>query len=1134
MSFLSRQFAKDGSRGTEFWNKISPPHQAQLLHQKALDKDLEALKTKSIKQSYGHPATDSSDDVFKVTCKEDFVPKTQRMRKLEDGFDQWNAPDLTQVARLTLGESLPSGAALVVRKGAEEDDDEPCQIMLISMPVITRPDEHDTDAFGAPVLGDIFDDYLSLQYVMDPSKSGHCMLGSVSGETFSAPIDGTREDFAEALLPVMMCDGSAISKKPLNGESWQIIFLPHMAECPVGFVWPYDVGFDKFKESVNGRGLFTGFNHLLNTREDTFRAWFDVVAQNPLAFAVPVVSALPMWGVFPSEDHPHGGAELQDVDLLAPFQEQQERFLRGQFSERILRGAPSDDPIVEIARCHYKVYLTRIAQCYPIALGIQLPPERQAFVTQLFPNLGNWGSPNEGDPDWSRLFTLDTTQIPRSYARYGSKSLPTKAKHGGTYKQARLVLPGGGESFADFLQVVEEAEDTEVEYIPTPPPPPRQAVTPTTRGNSNSTSVNVSPPIGNTHPWDRQDEEIPFDPTDDGDGVVNEGSGGAPREGRRVITPAIQRTKRSVDRESHAPIQQRFHPAWASPSPAKRPRGPTGYYNTPRQEPVERTAQRRSPVPPQQFQGLGDYLAQELYTNTGLPYPELRSSRRGYALVKTASILTEVARQKCPSELMLAGFLLASVIPDTNPIRTTIPPSIKEPGEFLCFGLPTASGRACMTGYDHGNNGQDATVRLANAIRYRARRTVGPFAGIGLPPEPVWISALTSDFVSRGYDIMKWNMDPQQPLFLEDKRFSILSFLPLLSSEYSSATIPADGLTWKQAKQLGMLVYYFFSMLGVNTPLREGNDYDDAYFHGSVFGDKLLLICRIVQNGALEALWATRALNCTNLYISDLSELLSIMKKFVEHRVGMQMDGCGIQEVTSYHDDTDVFMAVPSTMEGGGFEASTVFLTAKLDEYHNHVYAAWSKARFNKDELIYSTKCVSVFLRPTMESKSSAGRGIELEKIQQGKGRGKDSQEGKSIPFNNQTPPMAWTASRQSSDGGRLKPIQTLLRSVRVARGEFPKIVHPTGTSGKILFPLCLNSSFEGSCRCQDVSSCIAPARGRYKEKARLHLDLSDSKWSSSNYPEENWEPLVTFIKKHSADIQPTAALKALTPGTDW
>jgi hypothetical protein len=207
-------------------------------------------------------------------------------------------------------------------------------------------------------------------------------------------LNADRATFGESLLPVIMSKGSAVGKKPLNGNSWQILFFPHMAECPVGVIWKASTSLADLQSSVtNGNDkVFGGFTHLLKTRKKVVEAWLTAVNTNPAAFAVPVHSALPLWSTFPTVANPDG-TNLRDVTSVAIYQEQQDRFLRCHYSEMMFRRSPPRNWADKIPRFEYKMYIQRVEDCYPLSLGALLPATRQAFVTSMFPPTVGWDHP---------------------------------------------------------------------------------------------------------------------------------------------------------------------------------------------------------------------------------------------------------------------------------------------------------------------------------------------------------------------------------------------------------------------------------------------------------------------------------------------------------------------------------------------------------------------------------------------------------------------------------------------------------------------------------------------------------------------------------------------------------------------
>ena len=56
-------------------------------------------------------------------------------------------------------------------------------------------------------------------------KQNHFLLGSMSRHAFGAPLTEGRMAFAQALLPVLMTDGTAISSQPFKRDTWKILYF---------------------------------------------------------------------------------------------------------------------------------------------------------------------------------------------------------------------------------------------------------------------------------------------------------------------------------------------------------------------------------------------------------------------------------------------------------------------------------------------------------------------------------------------------------------------------------------------------------------------------------------------------------------------------------------------------------------------------------------------------------------------------------------------------------------------------------------------------------------------------------------------------------------------------------------------
>lgn len=184
--------------------------------------------------------------------------------------------------------------------------------------------------------------------------------------------------------------------------------------------------------SVANRGSiqFGGFLHLLCERRSTIENWFVAVKASPGLFTVPLYSTIPMWKCLPTMGNPNE-KNVIDVLKVAPLQELQDRFHRGHFTEAVHRGLRPRNAISNFAFWNHYMWHDRIDDCYPLELGICLPPARQAFLSHLFPPQGGW---KQGGPDWCKIFMQDgEVLVPEPYSSYPQMEIPISAMAPASY-----------------------------------------------------------------------------------------------------------------------------------------------------------------------------------------------------------------------------------------------------------------------------------------------------------------------------------------------------------------------------------------------------------------------------------------------------------------------------------------------------------------------------------------------------------------------------------------------------------------------------------------------------------------------------------------------------------------------------
>jgi hypothetical protein len=1243
-SFLSKRFTPGGP--LDLRGSISNlPYEGKLNYHLALDKKCPTLK--NLQGSYGFPVERLSEgkNFYAVTCPEDFRPARERYEELDTEFKGWNDPSLTFHQRLMLGETKPPGFALVVRKG---EDGEPCHFCFLSAPVLTKPNQSARSGFGAPVLADIFDATVTdhLKCPRPVGEPNHLMLGSLCGTTLGIPLDEGRQAFAKALLPVIMSDGSALGQKPLNGASWKILIFPQMSECPVGFVWPATISFAEFCDSLENRNskVFGGLLHLLGTQKGVIKDWFDAVNDNSQAFAVPVVSAAPLWDTFPTVDQPNGKHLIGDCQKLAPFQIQQDRFLRNHFTQIVRRGPVAGaNKAFQIAGMQYDMFIKRATLEYPTEQGGggNLSAAYQPFVSQMMQPMDGW---RDDGPNWCANFTLDEMEVPSPFHLYPTKDIPKTAKAPPGYKPQRLVRPSEdeGESFDDFIAAslqLEPAEQSdgledsssdtdEVEHVATRAPPPNaggpnrseyppaggpyaQMAAPTMppirdrvaagqNGVSWSTSQSFLAPVPDSSPHEVDEagynvhagnpfahtvtplnqqhqpfhqsgraEKNPRDETDWTSPFATK----RPRmdvgahEGPFRPTPSPFRgspTPNVPVRDPFARTSSPFHPSPVQQSPfhhvplQQHPQVTPGRYTpTSPYQPTPQSPYPHSPYPQPQFvpDGLGGYyqtmvnpaMVAGYPSNGGLVYSNVAKPsavKIRLSSTKMAEISTSAHRTICPPVFISCCFWL---IHDIEAAATGVVHCRKDgehaqplsPKAVFRILVPSELGRQVLSGVDHKDDGSAAAVAMVRVIRYRARMSHGQFGSLRLPSEQLLTTVMDNVFVQKGFDMNTWSVDPERPPPSDAKQFSVLSFLPCLDTGLSSSMVLRGGITLDQAKQLGMIIYYFFAMLRAEKPTRDGDDYDDGEFQRSIFGSTLFLMCNtLVQNGDLTPLWMKYPEMCTTQYIRDLTELLYHLKSFVDYRSGADMGHYGIHEARLASHPDYTFMVVSSTMESRRSTTHTAHLLSVLIEYRDRMHKTWDCRYYNLNDPLWSAPCTSVFLQASISNPTWAGSDrSSRNKLQQddriGTTKSGKEKEKDKVVFVNGTPPFVWNDARTPLRGR--DPV-VAFQGAKVARGGYPHLEKPNNNGKKMVYPICLNSAFESHRRCNDTAACRAftkhgkPGIGR----TRVHIDLEDTKWSTANYPEENWKEVVTFVKKYHDYLLPTEAFKQLTPNTQW
>jgi hypothetical protein len=74
----------------------------------------------------------------------------------------------------------------------------------------------------------------------------------------------------------------------LAGSTYYSFLLPEICSPLLGIVWPINIGFNIFRESIRALGLsYRPFLHLLTALKPQLQKWFPAVSAHPDIFSVP-------------------------------------------------------------------------------------------------------------------------------------------------------------------------------------------------------------------------------------------------------------------------------------------------------------------------------------------------------------------------------------------------------------------------------------------------------------------------------------------------------------------------------------------------------------------------------------------------------------------------------------------------------------------------------------------------------------------------------------------------------------------------------------------------------------------------------------------------------------------------------
>ncbi|CAJ1934080.1 unnamed protein product, partial [Cylindrotheca closterium] len=345
------------------------------------------------------------------------------------------------------------------------------------------------------------------------------------------------------------------------------------------------------------------------------------------------------------------------------------------------------------------------------------------------------------------------------------------------------------------------------------------------------------------------------------------------------------------------------------------------------------------------------------------------------------------------------------------------------------------------------------------------------------------------------------------------KRWHIFHLLPLQREGYSGEHLPSNGLTLLEAQQFGKFLFLIMAMIGSEEKLN--SDYDDSKFSSSIFGTVLTFLCRVPQNLNLQRVWTEHQRSCTQQWMDDLIATFELVAKMVANqRSGSSFCTFGMRDAQLIHDQANHFVVVPTKTGDNDFAQVPLSYVTDMKRLYTHCFDKWAPGIVDVHDPKWAT--------------SSAHPAYFSHLVHP--------------PQERQAPPDAGTGPIQV-----VKPLFKLLAPVPPGKNPFevfmPKLQAKTSPlimnpNGKTKHPIYFRSAFEGSCTCDATGicrSCYPPLSAGVGQE-RMHVDFNDPCWQRDNYREEQWAPVVKFVKHYHGLglLGPTQWLKDTTPNTPW
>ena len=1074
-SNLALAFAVDGPRGTDFFNSIDPPGKMDTLHATLLDGSIKTPAMGDITQSFGHRVSRSTQQDLKVP--DVYLLGQKRIDYGTKGFDRLNDPQVVGTARLQSLQDNPVGAVLLVSTGGGAVP----YITVVANPTITPVDLNSPDgAAGAPLWEEAFESTVMQPYVAAVDTPTHGVLSSGGWKTRADP-STTRDGLLQLSHPVMMTPGSHFGTRSPTGDTFLTLLWPELIDPPVGLFWPATTTFDEFVTSIDKAKPYAAFVELCRQRREILQNWFDYVQLDWQAVEIGMLDAFPLLNCLPTPSNP-SGTDIASLVALHPFQFQVDRYLWALHCDRILRSTHLG---TAMDRQAFQQFLRHGHLCYPAGLcHSKAPPTHQAFFGYLLTPEIAWPA-----NDLTSLFRLLDTdcEVPEDILNFGQMEIVIMPNRHFTPVRMKQTTVSDVTDWSAYAALLQQRETSSITGVAMTQPALLPAAGPALGGPS----ITPSPPPG------------------------------APSL-RKRLPPLVQ-----------APISRINHPIYDVD---------TGVVEPPRPTSVHPPQPCGVPLPASMFH------APPLVQPSAPPSALYSPPAPGLEAPSPLGLSWDTAPRRTlfgstlgglPPVLHVATMMDASLLPADNRLRSPaafldlcflLGHELKMPGDtfihsdgqtlvaakdVILLRQPCQEARSILQAM---SSSKDTCDPLHSFLRGRLlERSMANATQIKGN-----LSFCTQAFVARAFTMSRWDVSVTTPPAVGESQFSPLCFNLAVNPAHSATRIPTGGYSRPEAGVFGETMYLFYSCLD----LKYGNTgVTDHCFRQSLFGSFLHYLSQVPFMRQVEDVWQRYPEHCSLIWILQIFELFQIFNELISLR-RLSSTG-GIEDVRVL--STNQSFVVGSSQVRGDFMNTRGILTVNLDRLRTQVQTVWIQHAARPLEHFWTTPYSRDFFvgfSTPLLAHSHPGQGLRLPEHDLTAREHKRSRA--PAVFKSTSPPLVFTTALTHGETPFGK-----LRGVR--QQTWPSMSDPQGKQRH----LCISSLFAppfNQCNHPEMCGLRYPKRRQAARPplSRLHLDLADPWWSSSVFPEANWDPLVHFIKQNSDTIQPSPALKQLTPKANW